>query len=127
LQPADPEPTNREIAGTPYYMSPEQANGAPTDERSDLYALGVILYQMLAGAKPYVGATTDEILEQHRSAALPSLPAHLVAYQPLLNKLLAKDPSQRFGSARETLEALEQARLPASAETVLEGQVAAAS
>ena len=124
---SDLEQTNREIAGTPYYMSPEQANGAPTDERSDLYSLGVILYQMLTGSKPYVGATTDEILEQHRSAALPSLPSELAAYQPLLNKLLAKDPSQRFGSARETLEALEQTRVPPSVETDAGGPVAAAS
>jgi eukaryotic-like serine/threonine-protein kinase len=102
--------TDGEIAGTPYYMSPEQAAGAAADERADLYSLGVILYQMLTGEKPYVGATAAEILEQHRSAALPSLPTHLAACQPLLNKLLAKDPSQRFGSAREVLEALHAAR-----------------
>ncbi len=107
----DPEVTQPEIAGTPYYISPEQSSGAPTDERTDLYALGVILFQMLTGAKPYVGATTSEILEQHRNAALPVLAPELAAYQPLLNKLLAKDPAQRFASARETLEALEQ--LPA--------------
>ena len=95
-------------------MSPEQAAGAATDERADLYSLGVILYQMLTGEKPYVGATTDEILEQHRNAALPVLGAELAAYQPLLNKLLAKDPSQRFGSAREVLEALEQTPAPAA-------------
>jgi serine/threonine protein kinase len=102
----------REIAGTPYYMSPEQAAGAATDERTDLYALGVILYQMLTGEKPYVGATTEEILEQHRNAALPTLEPGLSAYQPLLAKLLAKDPAQRIGSAREVLEALEQTPTP---------------
>ncbi len=104
----DPDGSQRVIAGTPYYISPEQASGFPTDERTDLYALGVILFQMLTGEKPYVGATTDEILEQHRNAALPKLGAALAAYQPLLNKLLAKDPTQRFASAREVLEALEQ-------------------
>jgi serine/threonine protein kinase len=98
----------REIAGTPYYISPEQGRGDATDERTDLYALGVILYQMLTGTKPYVGDTADAILEQHRSAPLPMLPAALAHYQPLLNKLLAKDPAQRYGSAREVLEALEQ-------------------
>jgi serine/threonine protein kinase len=96
-----------EIAGTPYYMSPEQARGESTDERSDLYALGVILYQMLTGTKPYVGDTTDAILEQHKNAALPALPKELADYQPLLNKLLAKEPAQRYGSAREALEALD--------------------
>ena len=103
-------PAEREIAGTPYYMSPEQAAGLPADERADLYSLGVILYQMLTGEKPYVGATTEEILEQHRSAAVPVLPPALEACQPLLNKLLAKDSAQRFGSAREVLEALLETR-----------------
>jgi serine/threonine protein kinase len=105
---AEPQGAAREIAGTPYYMSPEQAAALPVDERTDLYSLGVILYQMLTGDKPYVGATADEILEQHCNAALPMLPAELAACQPLTNKLLAKDPAQRFGSARETLEALQQ-------------------
>jgi serine/threonine protein kinase len=105
---ADPETTQPEIAGTPYYISPEQASGATTDERTDLYSLGVILFQMLTGARPYVGATTEQILDQHRNAALPVLAGALAVYQPLLNKLLAKEPSQRFGSAREALEALEQ-------------------
>ncbi len=109
-----PDGAQQEIAGTPYYMSPEQAAGAATDERADLYSLGVILYQMLTGEKPYVGTTTDEILEQHRNAALPVLGAELAVYQPLLNKLLAKDPNQRFGSAREVLEALEQTPAPAA-------------
>jgi serine/threonine protein kinase len=102
-----------EIAGTPYYISPEQAAGAATDERTDLYALGIILFQMLTGEKPYVGATTEEILEQHRNAPVPVLEAELATYQPLLNRLLAKDPSQRFSSAREALEALEQTPTPA--------------
>jgi serine/threonine protein kinase len=107
----DPEATQPEIAGTPYYISPEQASGATTDERTDLYSLGVILFQMLTGEKPYVGATTEQILEQHRNAALPLLPRELTAYQPLLNKLLAKEPNQRFGSAREALE-----QIPVAAE-----------
>ena len=106
---AEPQGTTREIAGTPYYMSPEQADGLSADERTDLYSLGVILFQMLTGDKPYVGATADEILEQHRSAAVPTLPAEVAACQPLLNRLLAKDPSQRFGSAREAIEALQLA------------------
>jgi serine/threonine protein kinase len=111
----------REIAGTPYYMSPEQAAGAAVDERADLYSLGIILHQLLTGEKPYVGATTDEILEQHRNAALPTLPAGLATYQPLLHKLLAKDPAQRFGSAREVLETLQQIpRSPTPDATVAE-------
>ncbi len=113
---AGPELTDIEIAGTPYYMSPEQGAGAAVDERGDLYSLGVILYQMLKGEKPFVGATAEEIFEQHRSAAVPTLPADLAACQPLLNKLLAKDPGQRFGSAREVLEALQHTALPGTDE-----------
>jgi serine/threonine protein kinase len=113
---AEPQGSTREIAGTPYYMSPEQADGLSADERTDLYSLGVILYQMLTGDKPYVGATADEILDQHRSAALPTLPSELAACQPLLNNLLAKDPAQRFGSAREAIEALQQTRVTFAAE-----------
>jgi eukaryotic-like serine/threonine-protein kinase len=104
-----------EIAGTPYYMSPEQARGDVTDERTDLYALGVILYQMLTGEKPFVGATADGILEQHRSSPVPTLPPARSVYQPLLNRLLAKEPAQRYGSARELLEALEQIAASAAA------------
>lgn len=109
-----PADGSSEIAGTPYYMSPEQASGAPTDERTDLYALGVILYQLLTGEKPYVGSTTEEILAQHREAPLPELRAALGTYQPLLNKLLAKDPAQRYGNAREVLEALETLPAPST-------------
>lgn len=105
-QPADAAAA--EIAGTPYYMSPEQARGAPTDERTDLYALGVILYQMLTGEKPFTGETTEAILEQHCNAPLPRLPAPLAAHQPLLDQLLAKDAAQRVANAREVVEAIEQ-------------------
>jgi serine/threonine-protein kinase PpkA len=96
------------ITGTPYYMSPEQGAGAPTDERTDLYALGIIHYQMLTGEKPYVGETPHAILEQHCTAPLPQLPAHLAAHQPLLDRLLAKEAGQRHSSARELMEAIEK-------------------
>jgi eukaryotic-like serine/threonine-protein kinase len=104
---ADPQ-----ITGTPYYMSPEQARGDTTDERTDLYALGVILYQMLKGEKPFVGDTTDAILAQHLEAPIPRLPRRLAVYQPLLDKLLAKDAGQRFANAREALEAIEHLVAP---------------
>jgi serine/threonine protein kinase len=97
------------ITGTPYYMSPEQARGEPTDERTDLYALGVILYQMLMGEKPYVGQTPEEILRQHCESPLPRLAPHLAQYQPLLDRMLAKDLRQRLGNARELIEAIDHA------------------
>jgi serine/threonine protein kinase len=104
------------ISGTPYYMSPEQARGEPTDERTDLYALGVMLYQMLTGAKPYTGDDTQKILAQHFDAPVPTLPAALAHYQPLIDRLLAKAPAQRLASAREVTELIEQLRSSAPAQ-----------
>jgi len=103
------------ISGTPYYMSPEQARGEPTDERTDLYALGIILYQMLAGAKPYSGEDTQKILTQHFEAPVPTLPPPLAHYQPLVDRLLAKDAAQRLASARELVELIEHLRTSAPA------------
>lgn len=103
-----------EVRGTPYYISPEQARGEKADERSDIYALGIMLYEMLSGGKPYLGDTTYAILEQHTSADLPQLPEALHRYQPLVDKLLAKQPAQRLASARELMETVEElrARIP---------------
>ena len=108
----DPDGENRdeEIRGTPYYMSPEQARGEPTDERTDLYALGVILYQMLTGEKPYTGETTHAILDQHHEAPVPQLPDFLNQHQALLDRLLAKDLSSRLANARELVESIEEAK-----------------
>jgi serine/threonine protein kinase len=97
-----------EIAGTPYYMSPEQAKGEATDERTDLYALGIMLYQMLTGDKPYSGSDADEILRQHCDAPVPRLPEPLAKYQSLLALFMAKDPGDRIASAREAVEMLER-------------------
>jgi serine/threonine protein kinase len=98
------------ITGTPYYMSPEQVCGDATDERTDLYALGVILYQMLTGAKPYVGDTAEEIMARHRDMPVPKLPAHLYEYQPFVDRMLAKNPGQRLASARELIELIDRMR-----------------
>jgi serine/threonine protein kinase len=103
-----PDKRSEQITGTPYYMSPEHARGGATDERTDLYALGVILYQMLTGEKPYTGDTTQAILDQHCDAPQPRLAPHLSAHQPLLDQLLAKDAAQRISNARELIEAIEQ-------------------
>ncbi len=92
-----------EIFGTPYYMSPEQSHGHDLDERSDLYSLGVIFYEMLTRRKPYVGPNAMAVLYMHGNAPVPTLQSELAIYQPLLDRLLAKNPVDRFGSAQELM------------------------
>jgi len=96
------------LRGSPYYMSPEQAQGEALDARTDLYSLGVILYEMLAGKKPYLGASAIDVLQQHVMAPVPELPVHHLGYQPLLERLMSKSREQRIASCDELLAALEQ-------------------
>jgi serine/threonine protein kinase len=93
------------LLGLPYCMSPEQAQGDGLDARSDFYSLGVICYELLTGQKPYVGATAMEVLQQHVSAPLPTLPADLSRYTPFLARLMAKSRSERFANAAEIIAA----------------------
>jgi eukaryotic-like serine/threonine-protein kinase len=97
------------LRGSPYYMSPEQAQGAELDLRSDLYSLGVIFYEMLVGKKPYLGATAVEVLQQHVSAPVPSLPPELAQHQALLDGLMNKLREDRVASANDLLEGLARA------------------
>jgi hypothetical protein len=97
-----------EIFGTPYYMSPEQGHGQQLDERSDLYSLGVIFYEMLMRQKPYVAQSPMAVIYMHANAPIPLLPEDLRQYQQLLNKLLAKDPVHRFSSASALLAKIEE-------------------
>jgi len=96
------------LRGSPYYMSPEQAQGEALDPRTDLYSLGVILYEMLAGKKPYLGASAIDVLQQHVMAPVPELPVHHLFYQPLLERLMSKSREQRIATCEELLSALEQ-------------------
>lgn len=88
-----------EVRGSPYYISPEQAEGAPVDQRSDLYSLGVMLYEMLTGQRPFRGSTVISIIQAHRNDPIPTLPPELSTFQRLIDALLAKDPRDRFPSA----------------------------
>jgi serine/threonine-protein kinase PpkA len=88
-----------EVRGSPYYISPEQAEAAPVDPRSDLYSLGVIFYEMLTGQRPFRGSTIIAIIQSHRNDPTPVLPPELSRFQRMLDALLAKDPRDRFPSA----------------------------
>jgi serine/threonine protein kinase len=95
------------IFGTPHYMSPEQGHAEPVDERSDLYSLGVILFEMLTGEKPYRAENPMAIVYKHRKEPVPQLPPQFAAVQPLLEGLLAKAPGDRFAGAQQAAEALQ--------------------
>lgn len=99
-----------EILGTPVYMSPEQVLGKPSDGRSDLYSLGVILYELAVGKRPFGGATMALIFKevtdrkpQTPAAADPSIPRPL---SEIIMRCLEKNPDRRFQSGREMAEAL---------------------
>lgn len=95
------------IVGTPHYMSPEQARGQTVDERSDLYSLGVVFYEMLTGSLPYQGEDAVAIALKHIGAPIPHLPLQFHAYQKILDTFLAKDPEQRFQNGHDIIDAIE--------------------
>ena len=104
---------SREIFGTPYYMSPEQGHAELIDTRSDLYSLGVVFYEMLIGRKPYTGSTAMEVIYKHKRLELPPIEPQYAPYEPMLRRLLAKQPADRFQSARELLGAVAELKVPA--------------
>ncbi len=97
------------VIGTPSYMSPEQCLGRPVDERSDLFSTGAVLYELLAGARPFPGRTVAEITNNLLNAEPPDLTARLgstPAVARVADRALAKHPAHRFGSAMEMRQAL---------------------
>ncbi len=102
------------ILGSPDYMSPEQFQGGDLDHRSDLYSLGVVMYQMLAGTKPFKGSSVPDMLHLHRYAYPRQISAHRKnvprAFEQVLERLLAKNPENRYKSPRELYKDLKQLR-----------------
>jgi tetratricopeptide (TPR) repeat protein len=101
-----------EMVGTVAYMAPEQIRGEPVDARADLYALGAVLYLMLAGKRPFNARTLPGYLEKHLNMAPrppreldPFVPAHL---NEIALRLLEKDPADRYGSASHLLSVLDR-------------------
>jgi beta-lactam-binding protein with PASTA domain len=118
------------IMGTAQYLSPEQAQGHAVSGRSDLYAVGIILYELLTGSVPFDGETAVAIAFKQVSAE-PRTPSELQpgvpgALDAVVLRALAKDPAQRFADADEFIAALQQARLtlPVGAATAVAGAVA---
>jgi serine/threonine-protein kinase PpkA len=95
-----------EALATPFYLSPEQALGDQVDQRSDLYSLGVMFYEMLTGQKPYTAEDAPALLHRHVHDPVPQLPVDLALFQPLLERLMAKQPEGRFAGSREALHAI---------------------
>ena len=85
---------------SPSYASPEMMQGQSFDQRVDIYSLGVMLYEMLVGDKPYKGATHAEIVANSIQQTIPLLPCKLKALQPLIDHMLAKDQEERIADAR---------------------------
>ncbi len=97
-----------DVIGTPYYLSPEQAAGEPITTQSDLYSLGVMLHEMLTGDRPFRADSLDELLARHIHAPTPRLPAEHEGLQPILDRLMAKRPAERYDGAGALLAELEQ-------------------
>ena len=97
------------IVGTPAYISPEQALGDDADNRADLYAVGVMLYEMLTGDVPYRGAQAVDVVTMHISAEIPSLPPgrrYPLGLRQVIEKAMAKKPADRYQTAEAFLSAM---------------------
>lgn len=113
LRSALPANASATVVGTPRYMSPEQAKGKTLDRRSDLYAVGVLLFELLTGKVPFDGEDALDIGIKHLKARVPPLPPAVAAYQTVVEKLLAKDPDQRYQRGQPFIDAICQIPLPA--------------
>jgi serine/threonine-protein kinase PpkA len=99
------------VIGTPHYMSPEQARGRPLDGRADLYSLGIVLHELLTGRVPFHADDSLAVGIMHITQPIPILPERLYALQPLLNRLLAKNPEDRHQDGAAVADAIEQIEL----------------
>ncbi|GMU44045.1 MAG: serine/threonine protein kinase [Xanthomonadales bacterium] len=97
------------VVGTPHYMSPEQLRGRAIDGRADLYSLGVVFFQLVTGRVPYEASDSLAVGIMHMTAPLPQLPPEYRILQPILDRMLAKEPADRFQTGAEIDAALAEA------------------
>lgn len=96
------------IVGTTAYMSPEQAMGKDLDQRSDIYSLGIMMYELLAGRTPFQGDSAVDVLMKHVTEPPAPLPGFVSIFQPIIDKALAKNREDRYGRAREMIEHIQE-------------------
>jgi len=96
------------FVGSPNYMAPEQSDIGPIDGRADIYALGVIFFEMLTGNKPYYSNSVIDVILMHKKDPVPKLPSGLEDYQEMLNLMMAKNRNDRFRDAESVLHYIER-------------------
>jgi serine/threonine protein kinase len=99
------------VIGTPHYMSPEQARGRPLDGRADLYSLGCVLYEMLVGRVPYQADDPLAVGIMHITEPVPKLPPNLQPIQPILDRLMAKTPEERYQTGSDVADEIRELEL----------------
>ena len=107
------------IVGTPHYMSPEQVQGKQLDPRSDVYSMGVLIYEMLAGRRPFESSSLTGVLTAH----ITEKPRPPIELRPeigreinaIVMKCLEKDPKSRYANAGELLHDLDSLKMPQAA------------
>lgn len=98
------------VLGTPHYMSPEQSIGEPMDNRSDLYSLGVVFFELLTGHVPFSADSAAAVGIKHLTEDIPELPEDLAIFQPIIDKILAKSPDDRYQTGAELVADLVELR-----------------
>lgn len=93
--------------GTPHYMSPEQCKGEKIDGRSDIYSLGVVLFELLTGSVPYKSETPVGLIYLHTQGPIPTLPEELNKYQPLIDVMMAKEKEARLKDGASLIKHIE--------------------